>query len=86
MKKLTYYILPLLLFSSCEKFFEFEKEVDFSQGNTEDNYVIQAVLQTGYPAYAFVTKSEPYFSPVSNNTLNNIFITDAKITITNNDG
>ena len=86
MKKLIYYIVPLILLSSCEKFFEFEKEVDFGQENTEDKYVIEAVIQDGYPAYAFVTKSEPYFSPVSANTLDNIFVTDAKITITNTEG
>lgn len=85
--RLSLYTIALItLFSSCEKFFEFEQEVNFSQGNTQDNYVIQAVMQTGYPAYAFVTKSEPYFSPVSDNTLNNIFVTDAKINITDNEG
>ena len=79
-------LLIVTLFASCEKFFEFEKEVDFGQENTDNKYVIEAVIQKGYPAYAFVTKSEPYFSPVSPNTLNTIFVTDADITITDADG
>ena len=79
-------LLIITLFSSCEKFFEFEKEVDFGQENTDNKYVIEAVIQKGYPAYAFVTKSEPYFSPVSPNTLNTIFVTDADITITDTHG
>ena len=79
-------LLIVTLFASCEKFFEFEKEVDFGQENTDNKYVIEAVIQKGYPAYAFVTKSEPYFSPVSSNTLNTIFVTDADITITDAEG
>ena len=86
MKLPIYLILITTLLSSCEKFFEFEQEVDFGQKNTEEKYVIQSVIQTGYPAYAFVTKSEPYFSAVSPNNLENMFITDAKITITDSEG
>ena len=52
-------ILTALLFSGCEKFFEFEQEVDFSQGNTESKIVVQSVIQPGYPAYAIVTRTLP---------------------------
>ena len=45
MKKLIYYILPILLLSSCEKFFEFEQEVGFSQETTETKIVVQSVIQ-----------------------------------------
>ena len=65
MKKLIYYILPILLLSSCEKFFEFEQEVGFSQETTENKIVVQSVIHTGYPAYAIVTKTQPYFSAVT---------------------
>ena len=79
-------LLIVTLFASCEKFFEFEKESILDKKTQIDKYVIEAVIQKGYPAYAFVTKSEPYFSPVSPNTLNTIFVTDADITITDADG
>ena len=86
MKLHLYALFLLTLLSSCEKFFEFEQEVDFSQGNTQNNYVVQCAVQPGYPAYALITKTEPYFSAVSENTLSSIFVTDALVTITNKNG
>ncbi len=86
MKKLIYYTLPILLLSSCEKFFEFEQEVGFSQENTETKIVVQSVIQTGYPAYAIVTKTQPYFSAVTDQTINELFVTDANIQISNKEG
>ena len=86
MKNIFSYIFIILLLSGCEKFFEFEQEVDFSQGNTERKIVVQSVIQTGYPAYAIVTQSEPYFSAVTNQTLNNLYITNADIKISNQEG
>ena len=86
MKKLIYYILPILLLSSCEKFFEFEQEVGFSQETTETKIVVQSVIQTGYPAYAIVTKTQPYFSEVTEETINELFVTDANIQISNKEG
>ena len=86
MKKLIYFILPILLLSSCEKFFEFEQEVGFSQESTESKIVVQSVIQSGYPAYAIITKTEPYFSAVTNETIDNLFVTDAKVTVSNAKG
>jgi len=86
MKKLIYFILPILLLSSCEKFFEFEQEVGFSQESTESKIVVQSVIQPGYPAYAIVTKTEPYFSAVTNETIDNLFITDADVRVSNAKG
>ena len=50
------------VFTFCDKFFEFEKEVDFSQGNTDSKIVVQAVIQPGLPAYAVLAKSEPFLT------------------------
>ena len=86
MKKLIYYILPLILLISCEKFFEFEQEVGFSQETTETKIVVQSVIQTGYPAYAIVTKTQPYFSAVTDETINELFVTDANIQVSNAEG
>lgn len=83
-------IIPLLLitigFVSCEKFFEFEQEVDFSQGNTDNKIVVQAVMQPGYPAYALLTRSEPFFDPVNAQTIDNVFVEGATISISSEDG
>lgn len=86
MKQIILPITILLSLTSCEKFFEFEKEVDFSQGNTDKKIVVQAVIQSGYPAYAILTQSEPYFDPVTDQSIANIFVTDAEVSITNNEG
>ena len=86
MKKLIYYTLLILLVSSCEKFFEFEQEVGFSQETTATKIVVQSVIQTGYPAYAIVTKTQPYFSAVTDETINELFVTDANIQISNKEG
>jgi len=86
MKKLVYYILPIVLLSSCEKFFEFEQEVGFSQETTESKVVVQAVIQPGYPAYAIISKTEPYFSAVTNETIDNLFVTNAEVKVTNSNG
>jgi len=79
-------ILTALLFSGCEKFFEFEQEVDFSQGNTESKIVVQSVIQPGYPAYAIVTRTEPYFSAITDQTIDNLFVNNATITMSNESG
>jgi hypothetical protein len=83
-------LIPLLLITlglvSCEKFFEFEQEVDFSQGNTTKKIVVQAVMQPGYPAYALLTQSEPYFDPVTAETINSVFVEDASIIVRSEDG
>ena len=82
MKKSILLISVIFCFYSCDKFFEFEKEVDFSQGNTDSKIVVQAVIQPGLPAYAVLTKSEPFFDPVTEESIQNLFITDASISIT----
>jgi hypothetical protein len=83
-------LIPLLLITlglvSCEKFFEFEQEIDFSQGNTTKKIVVQAVMQPGFPAYALLTQSEPYFDPVTAETINSVFVEDASITVKSEDG
>ncbi len=82
MKKSILLIGVIFCFYSCDKFFEFEKEVDFSQGNTDSKIVVQAIIQPGLPAYAVLTKSEPFFDPVTEESIQNLFITDASISIT----
>lgn len=81
MKKSILLIGVIFCFYSCDKFFEFEKEVDFSQGNTDSKIVVQAIIQPGLPAYAVLTKSEPFFDPVTEESIQNLFITDASISI-----
>ena len=72
MKNSIYILLGTIFITSCG--FEFEKEIDFNQGNTENKLVVEAVIQDGYPAYAILTNSEPYFSPIGSSTLSNCLL------------
>ena len=84
MKNSIYILLGTIFITSCG--FEFEKEIDFNQGNTENKLVVEAVIQDGYPAYAILTNSEPYFSPIGSSTLSNLFVTDAQVVISDKNG
>lgn len=86
MKHYSIFVILLFLFTGCEKFFEFEQEVDFSQGNSDNKIVVQCVAQAGYPAYAIVTRTEPYFSAITDQTIDNLYVTDAIITMSNESG
>lgn len=83
MQKLSILFGTFLLLSSCEGFFDMEKEIDLVGSDTEGKIVVQGVIQPGYPAYVLLTKSEPYFSEVNNNTYENLFITDATVHVSN---
>lgn len=84
MRKYIYILISTIFISSCG--FEFEKEIDFSQGNTENKLVVEGVIQDGYPAYIILTNSEPYFSPVGASSLADLYVKDAQVTVTNQYG
>ena len=85
MKKIPYIFLGLsLLLSSCK--FEFEKEIDFSSLSSEDKLVVQGVVQDGFPAYVLLTKSQDYFSPINAGDIDDIYVTDATVLVSNSSG
>ena len=84
MKSIIYLIPFVLVFTACE--FKFEQEVDFNQGYTENKLVVQGVIQPGYPAFVILSNSEPYFSPINSSTIDELYVTDAQIKISNSEG
>lgn len=58
---------------SCEK----EVNIDIKSGKTQ--LVVEGAIETGAPPYVFLTNSIGYFSTVDLNTLQNSFIHDAEV-------
>ena len=69
------YLFITLVIYSCEK------EVDLTPANSNDKIVVEGVIQAGYPAYVMLTKSTPYFSTVNAESFENIFVTDAIVSV-----
>ncbi len=70
----------LIIFFSCEKAIEIDLSAEGSQ------LVVEGYIQQGYPSYVFLTKSESYFNPVDSNTVNNISVDNARVSVEREDG
>ncbi|MBA3899157.1 MAG: DUF4249 domain-containing protein [Bacteroidetes bacterium] len=80
MKKISY-ILPLaftLLFISCER------EIEVELPPVEEKLVIEGFIEQGVPPLVFLTRSMGYFEPTDINTLQNIIVRDATVSISTN--
>lgn len=66
-----------LMFSSCEK------EIIVNLPDAEIKIVVEGVIEQGGHPYVILTRSSPYFAPVSDFT-DNLFVTDAIVVV--NDG
>ena len=70
------FILCLALFTSCEK------EVDIKLPPGEEKIVIEGGIETGLPPLVLISKSIGYFATIDLNTLQDNFIHDAEVYIT----
>lgn len=71
-------VLFLILFitiTSCEK------EVDIKLDSGEPKLVVEGAIETGLPPYVILTKSIGYFATIDMETLQNSFVHDAKVTV-----
>jgi len=84
MKHLTTLTIIAVCLFGCK--FEFEKELDFNQGYTEKKLVVQGVIQPGYPAYVILSNSEPYFSPINSSSIDDLYVSDALINVSDRNG
>ena len=73
-------IIYALCFLSCQK------EVKINLTSAEEQLVVTGYIQERYPTYVFLSKSQYYFAPIDDNTLLNIAIHDAKVSVERNDG
>lgn len=76
MKKYKY-ILLILIFSlaSCEK------DITIDLPNSEVKIVIEGAIETEQYPYVIVTKNQGFFQPVDTNTIFDMMITDAVVTV-----
>jgi hypothetical protein len=72
---LAVFIFSLACFTSCEK------EVNIKLDSGESNIVVEGTIETGLPPYVFLTKSIGYFAQIDLNTLQNSFIHDAVVKV-----
>ena len=81
MKKELYLLFLLSAFiSSCEQVVEVELN------NDQSSVVVEGYIEPYLPAYVFLSKSQAFFDEINETELNNLFITDAKVTVTRDDG
>lgn len=74
-KILAAFSLCTALFYSCEK----EIEIDLPPGET--NIVIEGSIESGAYPLVTVTRSIPYYTPINNQTLANMFVGDATASV-----
>lgn len=75
MRKIILIALAALAFISCEK----EVEVDLPE--TEAKLVVEGVIEQGKPPLVLLTRTQSYFAPTDLNSIANIFVKGASITI-----
>lgn len=75
MKKIFIYIVVVFVLFSCEK------EVTVDLPRAEDKLVVEGVIEQGNNPYVILTKNASYFDPVDSNTITDMLVMDAKITV-----
>ena len=79
-KGLLILLCILFIFSACE-------EAILLELNTSDtNIVVEGYIEPEVPAYVFLSKSQPFFDDINEESINSLFIQDADIIITRDDG
>ncbi len=73
--KIASVVLGISLFASCEK------EVNINLKTGEPSLVVEGVIENGLPPYVFLTRSIGFFSTIDLNTLQNSFVRNAKVTV-----
>ncbi|RYE26365.1 MAG: DUF4249 family protein [Sphingobacteriales bacterium] len=70
-------MLFVLVLVSCEK------EVKINLANGDSRIVVEGAIETNVPPYVFLTKSIGYFAKIDLNTLQNSFVHNAVVTVSN---
>jgi hypothetical protein len=61
-----------------------EREIEIELPDAQEKLVVEGFIEPGMPPLVFLTKSMGYFEPTDFQTLQNIFIKDAKVSVTVN--
>lgn len=73
-------LLIAVALSSCEK------DINVNLPEYQSKIVIEGAIETGEPAMVFITRSTDYFQKYDLETITNMFITNAVVTVTNQNG
>ncbi len=63
-----------------------EKDIDVDLPAYQSKIVIEGSIESGEPAMVFITRSTDYFQKYDMETITNMFVTDAVVTVTNQSG
>jgi Domain of unknown function (DUF4249) len=77
MKTIFIFLFTIAILSSCEK------NIDFNLKNADDVLVVDAQIENGQAPIVVLTKSFDYFSTINPQLLNNSFVRNAEVTISN---
>ena len=75
MKKYLLYLFIISFLFSCRK----EISLDFPP--IPEKIVVQGSIEPGFPPYVILTRNQGYFETIDSSTYNNLFISDAEITV-----
>ncbi len=73
-------LITIITFYSCEE------EIIIDIDNNNNIIVVEGAIEPDFPAYVMLTRSEGYFDPVNINSFDELFIDDASMFITRDDG
>ena len=77
MKTFLILLFTIIIFSSCEK------NINFNLKNADDVLVVDAQIENGQAPIVVLTKSFDYFSTINPQLLNNSFVRNATVTVSN---
>ena len=77
MKKYFTIIFAALFLASCEK------NIDLDLPDASSKIVVEGYVEAGFVPYVILSRSQNYFDPIGQSTLNNLPISGAVVTISN---
>jgi hypothetical protein len=77
MKKVLFFLV-LLTFASCEK------EITVDLPKPDSKIVIEAAIEQGQYAWAFITRTAAYFAPVDSEIIMKMIVTNATVIVSDN--
>ena len=77
MKTFLTLLFTIIIFSSCEK------NINFNLKNADDVLVVDAQIENGQAPIVVLNKSFDYFSTINPQLLNNSFVRNAEVTVSN---
>lgn len=72
-KNLLLLAVSIVMMSSCEK------NIDLDLPPIDQKVVVEGYVENGLPPYVILSRTEPYFDPIGQNTLNNLPVRGASV-------